>query len=91
MIASYRSKPLKRFAADGDASKLPVQNVDRVRVLLARLDGAVVPEDMNLPGLGFHGLQGKPKRYAVSVNANYRVTFGWAGEDAVEVDLEDYH
>jgi proteic killer suppression protein len=22
---------------------------------------------------------------------NWRLTFGWDGEDAIEVDLEDYH
>lgn len=30
-------------------------------------------------------------RYAVSVSGNWRITFGWSGEDAVAVDLEDYH
>jgi proteic killer suppression protein len=91
VIRSYRSKALKKFAVDGDASKLPVQNADRIRLLLSRLDASVKPEDMNLPGFGFHGLQGKPRRYAVTASANYRITFGWEGEDAVAVDLEDYH
>ena len=91
MIRSLRSKPLKRFASTGDASKLPVQNSSRVRLLLATLDAAGTPDAMNLPGFGFHGLQGNPKRYAVSVNGNYRLTFGFDGEDAVDVDLEDYH
>jgi proteic killer suppression protein len=91
VIRSYRSKALKKFAVDGDASKLPVQNADRIRLLLSRLDASVKPEDMNLPGFGFHGLQGKRRRYAVTASANYRITFGWEGEDAVAVDLEDYH
>jgi len=30
-------------------------------------------------------------RFAVWVSENYRITFGWAGEDAIDVDLEDYH
>ena len=72
-------------------SKLPVQSADKVRQLLSRLDASVSPEDMNLPGFGFHGLQGKPKRYAVKVTKNYRITFGWSGEDAIDVDIEDYH
>jgi proteic killer suppression protein len=29
-------------------------------------------------------------RFAVSVSPNWRITFGWDGEDAVD-DLEDYH
>lgn len=91
MIRSYRSKPLRRFAVEGDASKLPVQKLDRVRLLLAALDAAGSPEAMNVPGFGFHGLQGRPKRYAISASGNYRITFGFEGEDAIDVDLEDYH
>ena len=91
MIRGYRSKALRLFGEKGDASKLPVQNVDRVRLLLAVLDAARSPEAMNLPGFGFHSLRGKPMRYAVSVNGNYRVTFGFIGEDATDVDVEDYH
>ena len=91
MIRSFRSKPLSKFAATGNGSKLPVPNHSKVRRLLAALDAATFPEDMNLPGLRFHGLEGDPKRYAVDVTGNYRMTFGWDGEDAIDVDLEDYH
>lgn len=91
MIRSFRSKALKVFVAKGDGSKLPVRNADRLRRQLVRLEFALFPEDMNLPGYRFHGLQGRPKRYAVDVSGNFRLTFGWDGEDAVDVDLEDYH
>ena len=51
-----------------------------------------VPEDMNLPGLGFHKLTGSSKgRFAVSVSANWRITFTWQEQDAIDVDFEDYH
>ena len=30
-------------------------------------------------------------RYAVRLSANYRVTFGWDEDSAVDVDIEDYH
>lgn len=91
MIRSFRSRALKAFAKSGDTSKLPVRNVARLERILARLEFSVVPEDMNLPGNRFHGLQGKPKRFAVDVSGNYRLTFGWDGTDAIDVDLEDYH
>jgi proteic killer suppression protein len=91
VICSFRSKALKRFAAKGDGSKLPVQNHDRVRRQLAALDAASVPEDLDLPGYRFHGLEGEPKRYAVSVTGNYRLTWSWDDGDATDVDLEDYH
>lgn len=92
MIRSFRSKALKRFVDQADPSKLSVPNVRRMEVILARLDGAMVPEDLNLPGYRFHGLKGKDKgRYAVDASANWRITFGWDGRDAIDVDLEDYH
>jgi toxin HigB-1 len=46
---------------------------------------------MNIAGLRFHGLQGSPKRWSVRVTGDYRITFGWSGENAVDVDFEDYH
>lgn len=93
MIQSYRSKPLETFALTGDGSKLPVPTTshDRVRRQLFALDAATAPEDMNLPGWKFHGLNGKPKRYAVKVTVNFRLTFGWDEGNATDVDLEDYH
>ena len=30
-------------------------------------------------------------RYAMTVSRNWRMTFGWDGEGAVDIDLEDYH
>jgi proteic killer suppression protein len=92
MIRSFRSKALKRFAATGDGSKLSVQKPDRVRRILLLLDAAVAPAQMDIAGFRFHSLKGKDRgRHAVWASENYRITFGWAGEDAIEVDLEDYH
>ena len=92
MIRSFRSKALRRLVEQGDGSKLSVPNVRRVETILARLDAATVPEDLNLPGYRFHGLKGKDKgRYAVDASGNWRITFGWDGRNAIDVDLEDYH
>lgn len=56
------------------------------------LAAATRPSSMDLPGLNFHALKGKNKgRYAVWASENWRLTFGWDGIDAVDVDLEDYH
>ncbi|HEU4969399.1 type II toxin-antitoxin system RelE/ParE family toxin [Sphingomonas sp.] len=91
MIRSFRSKALKLFAETGNASKLPVQNPARIRRILAALDVAGDPGQMNLPGWRFHGLHGNPKRYAVDASGNFRITFGFEGQDVVQVDIEDYH
>jgi len=47
---------------------------------------------MNLPGYRWHPLKGAQKgRYACDVSGNERLTFGFDGKDAIDVDLEDYH
>lgn len=92
MIKSFRSKIPKQFAEKGDASKLSVQNHGRIRRILDALDAATAPEHMNFPGFKFHTLKGTDKgRYSVWATGNYRVTFGWFGDDATDADLEDYH
>lgn len=47
---------------------------------------------MDAPGLRLHPLKGGRKgTWAVDVSGNWRITFAFSGEDAVDVDLEDYH
>ncbi len=92
MMRSFRSKALRRFVEQGDASKLSVSNIQRLERILLQLDSARLPDEMNAPGLRFHGLKGRDKgRFAVDASGNWRVTFGWDCDDAVDVDLEDYH
>jgi len=60
--------------------------------LLDRLDAAVRPEGMDLPGYRFHALKGERRgRFSVRVKGNWRLTFGCTGQDCIDVDLEDYH
>jgi proteic killer suppression protein len=50
------------------------------------------PADMNLPGWRLHRLRGDLDGYwAVWVDKNWRLTFTFAGVDAVAVDCRDYH
>lgn len=59
---------------------------------LKKLDTARAPEDMNVPGWKLHALKGDfAGQYAVTVNANWRLTFAFEGEDAILVDYQDYH
>jgi proteic killer suppression protein len=92
MIRSFRSRALQQFAATGDPSKLKVENAGRIRRILIALNEAKTPQALAVPGFRFHALKGKMKgRYAVNASGNYRITFSWSGEDAINVDLEDYH
>ena len=63
-----------------------------MRLILGTLSAATNPQDIHLPGLGLHELQGARKgTWAVNVSGNWRVTFGFTGKDADRVDYEDYH
>ena len=92
MIESFRSKALKRYWTKGDDAGLRPDWRKKARLVLSRLDTVRTPEEMNVSGFGFHALVGNQTgRFAVSVSHNWRVTFGWNDENAVMVDLEDYH
>ena len=65
---------------------------DGIGRILDLLDTAAVPRDLDAPSFRFHALTGNlAGRYAVTVRANWRITFAWDGQDAIEVDYEDYH
>jgi proteic killer suppression protein len=92
MIKKFLHRGLERFFSKGDYRGIPSQFANRLERMLDRLDAALKPNDMNLPGYKFHQLKGARKgSYAVTVSGNWRLTFGFEGEDAVNVDLEDYH
>jgi proteic killer suppression protein len=90
VIRSIRNKGLARFWERGDPRRLSVRNDRRVRQIMSALNAATRPEDMNLPGLRFHGLRGTPRRWAVTVTGNWRITWSW-NDGATDIDLEDYH
>ena len=92
MIDSFRHKGLERYFTASDRRSIDANQAARIRRILDRLDAAVKPEDMNLPGYDFHRLRGERKgTYAVSVSGNWRITFRFKDRDAVDVNLEDYH
>lgn len=92
MIRGFQHKGLERYFRRGDSRGIPAQSSARIERILDRLDAAVRPQDMNLPGFRFHGLRGnRAGTYAVSVTGSLRLTFSFDGEDAIAVDLEDYH
>jgi toxin HigB-1 len=91
MIASWRHKGLRELFVRGASAKVRPDQHRRCLRLLDALERAALAEDMNVPGWHFHALRGKPQRYAVAVNGPWRLSFGFEGQDAVQVDLEQYH
>lgn len=92
VIGSIRHKALRDYWINGRTRGLNPEWTDKLRRILSALDSAEHPEAMGYPGSYFHPLKGDlAGRYAVRLTANYRVTFGWNDDVAVDVDIEDYH
>jgi toxin HigB-1 len=92
MIRSIRHNGLKRLHEGDDSRGVISEHVVKPGDILARLDAAGTIADMNVPGFRLHPLKGAYKGYwAVTVRANWRVTFRFAGSDVLDVDDVDYH
>ena len=91
MIDSFKHKGLQALFEKGASAKVQKALAERALRRLDAIHIAKTPEALNVPGFDFHGLQGKPKRYSVHVNGPWCITFEWLGENAVKLDLENYH
>ena len=92
MIASFRHRGVKALYEGRTSRRVAPAHVDKLRDILAALDGSRGPQGMDLPGFRLHELKGALKgQYAVSVSGNWRVTFRFEDGVAVDVDYLDYH
>jgi proteic killer suppression protein len=92
MIRSFRHKGLKRLYEDDDARGLNAGHAEKLRRILARLDIAKAPQDLDLPGYRLHPLKGDRKGFwGVTVPANWRVIFRLVERQVFDVDYIDYH
>lgn len=92
MILSFRHKGLEAFFQTGSKKGIIPSHAGKLARILDKLDVALSPKDMGLPGYRLHELEGKEKGvWSVWVNGNWRVTFRFIGENAELVDYRDYH
>ena len=92
MIQSFSHRGLELFFTKASYKGIPAQYAARLERLLDRLDAAIEPSDMDLPGYRFHGLKGNRRGwYAVSVTGNWRLIFRFDGDNAIDVGLKDCH
>ena len=92
MIKNIRHRGLKEFFNTGSSRRIGSSYKKRAIRRLDALNQAVKPEELNIPGFDFHKLENtNPVRYSIHVNGNYCITFGWDGDNAIDVYFEDYH
>jgi proteic killer suppression protein len=83
---------LKRLFQDGDPSKIRADQLSRIADVVAHLDRALHPSDLDLPGYRLHPLKGSLKgTWSVTISSNWRIVFRFEDGDAFDVDLIDYH
>lgn len=83
---------MKKFFRTGSKAGIQAAHAPKLRTLLTALNQAECALDMNAPNWELHSLHGDLEgHWSVKVNANWRVTFKFEGQDAEVVDYLDYH
>ena len=92
VVRQIRHRGLRRFYQEGSARGLNADHVPKLRLILAALDAAEAPGEMDIAGWRLHPLKGARKgEWSVWVSGNWRVTFRFDENNATDVNYEDYH
>ena len=92
MTLGFRHRGPERLFEKNDRRRISPELIAKIERVLARLDEASGPEDMNSPSFGLHLLKGDLAGYwAVKVSGNWRIIFRFKGRNAWDVNLIDYH
>jgi toxin HigB-1 len=92
VIQSFKHKGLRQLFEKGTARGIRADHVAKVENILAVLNRARKPSDMDLPGFRLHPLKGNLKDFwSVTVRVNWRIIFRFEAGEVYDVDLIDYH
>jgi len=85
MIKTFKHRGLKRLYERGDGSGIRPDLLETVERILTILDSAASPQALDIPRYRLAGL------LSVTVRANWRIIFRFEGDDALDVEMIDYH
>jgi proteic killer suppression protein len=92
VIASFRHKGLKRLFEQDDPKGVSADHVRKIKQILALLDIAETPADLELATFRLHALKGELRGFwSITVRANWRIVFRLEKGEVSDVDLIDYH
>lgn len=80
--------------ASKEASRILPKDLHRkAQIKLARLGAVTSMQDLrNIRGNRFEALKGDRKgQYSIRINEQYRICFRWENENALDVEIMDYH
>ena len=82
----------KKLFESGSSAGIQPEYPNRLRKILALLETAESPHDMDLPGLGLHPLkENREGSWSVSISGNWRVAFQFKKSNLTDVNYEDYY
>jgi len=93
VIESIAHKGLRLLWEKDDPSKLPPEQIEKIRRVLSALNAAKSLEPLRMvPGYKLHPLSGALKGFwSVWVTGNYRIYFRFEDGNALDINYSDYH
>ena len=93
MILSFKSKETARIWQGHASRRFPADIQDRALRKLRQLDASRTLDDLrNPPGNRLEALKGRRAgQMSIRINDQWRICFRWAGHDAHDVEIVDYH
>jgi proteic killer suppression protein len=92
MIRTIRHRGLKRLYERDNRSGVSPEHLPRIMDVLANLNLATKPKDLDVPSYRLHPLKGDYKGFwSVRISGNFRLIFRMEDGHAYDVDLVDYH
>ena len=93
MIKSFGDKETEKIWSGSYSKKLPGDIQPVARRKLRMINNAQDINDLRIPpGNKLEKLKGKLKDFwSIRINNQWRIIFKWIGNDAYEVQINDYH
>lgn len=90
MIKSFNHKELEKFFKTGSTKGIQAIHANKISRILTVLNSMSELNDLNSPAYRLHPLTGDLKGlWAVTVQANWRITFKFENENVYIVDYKD--
>jgi len=92
MIKSFKCKDTEKLFNDVNVKRFRAIS-KTARIKLEVLNAAVSLQGLRVPpGNRLERFKGSRKgRYSIRINDQWRICFLWSGQDAVDVEIVDYH